>query len=342
MGSNIEPVIHNILNIILTYYVRGLVLEHLNRTQQDGLYQMYPITQDEIDQLSAEDIKKLSKLDSKGILVGPGETIEDFKKRLSTALKTFTDIENDLRTNGEFELYKGMVIKNDLRIPAKLLDKEARITRDKYKFAINWVPGFFLSKSLGLLWGGCSLTFPEEQYSVFLVRKNFKNREKWLIYGRSELLSHEICHVARAPINDNPFEEHFAYAVSSSALRRQIGNCFQSQIDALLFICPVFTLLAVQFYQIITQTPFSLVPFWAFAASGPAYLLLKNYYLRFKFNKAQKKLLEAGYKDAEAILFRCTKGDIFEIAKEPETQELIKKKIETDLRWQVIGYRFAK
>jgi len=303
---------------------------------------MYPITQEEIEQLSVDDIKKISKLDSKGILVGPGESIEDFKKRLTTALKTFTDIEKDLASNGEFELYKGMTIQNDRRIPTKLLNQVSSITKNKYKFAINWVPGFFLSKSLGLLWGGCSLTFPEEQYSVFVIRKNFQQSEKWLIYGRSELLSHEICHVARAPINDSPYEEHFAYAVSNSPLRRQIGNCFQSQLDALLFICPVFTLLAAQFYQIFTHTMFSLIPFWAFAASGPAYLLIKNYYLRFRFNKALKKLLESGYKDAEAILFRCTKKEIFELAKSPDTRKAIKKIAETDLRGQVIVHRFAR
>ena len=303
---------------------------------------MYPITKDEISQLKSEDIKKLANLDSRGILVGPGETISDLQKRLTTAEETYREIDQELQEKGEFELYKGMVIKKDLRISSKLLEKDCGITKTKYKFSINWVPGFFLSKSLGMLWGGCSITFPEEQYSVFLIRHNFKNKKKWLIYSRSELLSHEICHVARAPINDNPFEEHFAYAVSSSKLRQQIGNCFQSQMDALLFIGPVFTLLAAQFYQIFTQTPYSLVPFWLFAASGPAYLLIKNYYLRGKFNKALKKMLAAGFKDAEAILFRCTKAEIFEFAKEKATKELVHAKVQTDLRWQVIGHRFIK
>lgn len=303
---------------------------------------MYPITQDEIDSLSGNDISILAELDSNGIIVGPGETIDDFKKRITTASKTLTEIEKELVDNGEYELYKGMVIKNDLRIPTKFLDQECDITQKKYKFSINWVPGFFLSKSLGFLWGGCSISFPVEQFSVFLIRKSFKEKKKWLIYDRSELLSHEICHVARAPINDNPYEEHFAYAVSNSKLRQQIGNCFQSQIDALIFIGPVFMLLAAQFYQIFSNTMFSLIPFWLFAASSPSYLLIKNYYLRGKFNKAFKKLQSAGYEDADAILFRCNKSEIFEIASTNTLNVYIDKKIDSELRWKVIANRFLK
>jgi len=303
---------------------------------------MYPISLSEIEELAEDDLKKLSKLDSQGILIGPGEGLGEFKKRLTTALDTQVEVDKELDSSGTFELYKGMDVRREERIPTKLLDQVCDVTKKKYKFSVNWVSGFFLSKSLGFLWGGCSISFPVEQFTVFLIRKNFKDAAKWFIYSRDELLSHEICHVARAPIHDNPYEEHFAYAISQSGLRRQIGNCFQSQIDALLFICPVFTLLAVQFYQVFTRTQFSLVPFWLFAASGPLYLLVKNYFLRFKFFRAVKKLERAGYKNVEAILFRCTKSEIFDFAASVDVKALVEQKFECDLRWRVIRYRFIK
>ncbi len=301
---------------------------------------MFPLTLEQIDQLDKNSTSKLIDLDSKGILLAPGESLESFKERIKVTASTLKEIDEELDSKPQYELFQGVHVSKKDKIPASLMDNVSKTNKDKYGFSINWVPGFFLSKSLGLLWGGCSVSFPEEHFSAFLIRKSFTNKEKWLIYSRSELLSHELCHIARTPINDNAYEEHFAYAISKSNMRQQIGNCFQRQIDALIFLCPIFILLAAQIYQVITMNIFDMTAFWIIAMSGPSYLLIKNYYLRIKYFKAFKKLKRAGIKKRDAVLFRCTKDEIFEIGKTEDTKTLLSEKANSDLRWQIIAKRF--
>ena len=62
--------------------------------------------------------------------------------------------------------------------------------------------------------------------------------------------------------------------------------------------------------------------------------------LRGKFFKALKKVSGAGFKDAEAILFRCTKQEIFDLAASGDVKALIKEKSDSELRWRVMSYRF--
>lgn len=36
-----------------------------------------------------------------------------------------------------------------------------------------------------------------EFFTLFIIRRTLKDQERWLIYRRNELISHELCHVAR-------------------------------------------------------------------------------------------------------------------------------------------------
>ena len=302
---------------------------------------MFPLTEEDLDELSDDSLNQLVKLDKQGILCAPNECLVTFKERMKLTIKHLNEVDNELSEKGELELFDDMPLPAANRIGPKLLEDASCRCKERYGFSINWVPGFFLSKSLGLLWGGCAVSFPEEHFSVFLIRKAFMTSEKWFIYSREELLSHELCHVARAPLCDTPQEEHFAYAISSSAMRRTIGNCFQAQKDALIFLLPVLVLLGAQMTMIFGGLYFSLVPFWIGAVSGPSYLLLRNFKLRRTYFKARKKLVKQKIKQPDALLFRCTSGEIQEIAGTTDPAGYITSKWNYDLRWKVMITRFA-
>jgi hypothetical protein len=304
---------------------------------------MYPITIEEIDQLTLTDLGGLVSLDKQGVLIAPGEDLDSFKKRLLKAKATEERISSELDKDGKSELYPGYWVYDEFKIPKTKLQRVSSKTSQPFAFKIDWVPAFYAKKSMGILWGGCAITFPEDEYAVFIIRREFKNKQTWLIYSRDELLAHELCHIARAPINDTPFEEHFAYSVSKSRLRKAIGNCFQQEIDALMFILPIFLLLGVQIYQLISGSCFSLIPFYLFAVIPPMFLLLRNFYLKNIFNKAKKKLLSAGITRADAILFRCNGSEIKDFSKLDKDSVLgyLEASKEKDLRWEIIYKRFV-
>ncbi len=302
----------------------------------------------DIQNLKDDDIAKLVDLDSHGILLAPGESAEIFKQRLIMLRNHLEEIHSELENNGEIHLFSNITLEKSKRIPRAILAEAAEIDKKHYAFAIDWVPGFFLSKSLGFLWGGCAISFPENNLSIFLIRASFAKKKKWLMYRRDELLSHELCHVARMPIGDRSFEELFAYKLSPSRLRRVFGGCFQYTWDAILFIVPFFLLVGAQATRYLLNDPYWLPiePFWAVVPLYPLFLLARNHWLRGKFFKAKANLEAAGVADPMPILFRMTKREIFEFAgfggkcDLPAIQTHLQSKTKTDLRWKIIAERF--
>ncbi len=297
-----------------------------------------------IDYLQKEDIPTLAAFDAAGLFIKRDETLENFKTRLEKIIARHTEFERELEQNGFVTVFEEYKLDHKSRIPTEIMTEAAEITQKLFSFSINWVPGFFLSHNLSFLWGGCAITDPDEYFTVFLIRKNFAKHQRWFIYCRSELLSHELCHSARMIHDDIPFEEHFAYMTASSRFRKYIGNCFQTKYDALLFIIPVFILLGATIMQTFTAVKFSLAPFWVLALAYPAFLLLRNHFQRRTFFKAKNALTACGCRKPLPVLFRCETEEIEEIAsyrKTPETiPEAILQKAEKSLKWQIIKYRF--
>jgi len=229
-----------------------------------------------IENLTADQLENLILLDRSGMLMGPYEDFEHYRQRLLLLIDKLDSIKRELEENGKFLLLDWLELKAADIIDAEIMTEAASITEKLYGFSINWVPGFFMSTSLGLLWGGCAISLPEEHCAFFLIRKNFRNAKKWFIYRRDELLAHELCHIARTPVNDLSFEEYFAYQTSFSRLRRYIGNCFIVAYDAILFIMPIMILLAVQIAITVGWISWPILPFWIIALLYPAWLLLRN------------------------------------------------------------------
>jgi hypothetical protein len=296
-----------------------------------------------IASLKEGDIDSLTELDSMGLFPAPDETtVEAFKKRLNKLFEHLNEIKSELDKKGTLKLFDWLVLDKERQIPSEIMEEATLINEKHYGFKIDWVPGFFLSRNLGFLWGGCAISLPEDHLSIFLIRANFAEKKRWLIYRRDELLSHELCHIARLPVGDRSFEELFAYRLSPSGFRRYMGNCFQYSIDAVLFIIPFFLLLAAQAsQQFLNLTWLPIYPFWILVSIYPLFLMIRNQLIRNTFFKAKRNLEKSGIKNAPAILFRSTKQEIGEIAaQKTDLQKYLKDKSETELRWKIIYRRF--
>ena len=293
----------------------------------------------------SELISLLAELDAKGLLLAPGETLDSFIKRLIREKENIDKLNKELSENSEAEPLIGLKLKSNWEIPEEIMEEGFAETEKHYGFAAKWVPGFFPASGLGLLWGGCSISSTEETPTLFIIRSSFRNRDKYFIYSRKELISHELCHAVRVPIGDMTYEEHFAYALSSSALRRYTGNCFKSEKDAIFFLLPLFFLLLIQFMRISYLPDIPSWPFWILAFVWPVFLIFVNIRERKQYFKAENALRNIGSKNPAAVLFRCNTAEIESFAKcrtPEETEKLLAEKSVSDLRWKVMIHRFMK
>lgn len=306
---------------------------------------MLPFDRAYLEKLTEDDLSELANLDSLGFLVGPNEAFEDFRRRLLKLSDALTEFDEKLSQDAdEVEILDGVTVSKDKRIPAEIIEEAGKVTEHYYRFSINWAPGFFMSKDIGWLWGGCALTDEEQTLTVFLIRSSFMNKRKWFIYDRRELLAHELCHTARHIINDNTLEEFFAYQTAPSRIRRYMGNCFIYKHDAILFLLPTIILLAAQIVKSFSTYDYPIWPFWILALAYPAFLLVRNNIARVVFFRACSKLIAFGFVNASAILFRCDWHTVVEISLLPSPEafrRFVHKKACTELNWRIIQHRFV-
>jgi len=301
------------------------------------------MTKEEIQSIDSSDIAKFAGLDSAGILAAPGEDAVGFKERALKLVSALDEINTELSEKGETDLIDSIPLKKEDRINTEILDEASEINKNFYDFSINWVPGFFLSKSLGIFWGGCAISFEENQFTVFLIRASFAKQKKWFLYRRDELLSHELCHIARMPIGDKLYEEFFAYRSSPSAFRRYFGSCFRTQADSLIFVMPIFLLLIMQILITFSFIKIPIYPFWMLALLFPLYLLIKNQILRKIAFRAITKLESFGISKPKAVLFRCTAREISEIPGMKNAEDFTKWALEKqnhEIRWKIISWKY--
>ena len=284
------------------------------------------------------------ELDSHGLIAAPGETLESFSARIDELLRTRARF--DLCADGDagakqLEDEVGFKVGAVEPMDAAIIAEAAEKTEKLFGFRADWVPAFFPTRGLGLLWGGCTV-ITDSGFPVFFLRRGFRGKPKWFIYRRDELLSHELCHAVRGCLEDEPYEEHFAYMTSDSAFRRWTGNCFRREWDAIAFLIPVILLLAAQVivYTGILNLP--LLPFWIIAFAFPAFLIVRNIPARRAFFTARAKLEKAGFTKPDAALFRMTSDEIRTLARmsDDRTEQYLKDRSGAELRWQILIHRF--
>jgi len=291
------------------------------------------------------DSDALARLDSLGFLMTSGETADSFVNRIRAMHLRALAFQEKTADGKPYEVYRNIVLEESERIPDEIIDEAALTTERLYAFSIRWVPGYFLSKGLGYLWGGCALSDEEpDSVPVFIIRAAFKTARKWFVYTRDELLSHELCHAARAPLKDRVFEEHFAYAGATSRLRRYMGNCFQTDRDAVFFLFPILLLLAVQILVNLAGMAIPVWPFWILAFAYPVYLFCRNAKQRRLYFGAESRLRALGFGNPGAVLFRCSTAEIEKIAHSTmtEVRTWMNSLAGQEIRMKIILKRFLK
>jgi hypothetical protein len=304
----------------------------------------FPLSKQQIQSLTINDIDSFSLLDKHGVLYGSNETFEQFKDRL---INLYTDIENlynSLKFKEHFMIHSNIRLSSANMIDISNFAVPCQIT-EKYSFSINWAPGFFAEKSIGFFAGGFTIV-SDTGLPIFILKSNFKGKRKWLLYSLNELLSHELCHVARSPLADNHYEEFFAYKLSPSKFRNYFGSIFHSPIDSILMLIPIFLLLIVTLINTFYNTNINETYFWIISIIYPAFLFIRNFYYKRIFKKAYKsisKLVDKTF--VEPILFRCTAHEIKTISRYQKlhTDDLLrhfKEYAHKSIRWKIILKRF--
>ena len=286
------------------------------------------------------------ELDSHGLIAAPGETLESFSARIDELLRIRARF--DLCIGGDeganqLEDEVGFKVGNVEPMDAAIVAEAAEKTEKLFGFRADWVPAFFPSRGLGLLWGGCTVV-TESGFPVFFLRRGFRDKPKWFIYRRDELLAHELCHAVRGCLEDETYEEHFAYMTSASAFRRWSGNCFRREWDAIAFLIPVVLLLVVQVivYSGVLNLP--LWPFWIIAFAFPAFLIARNIPERRTFFAARTKLEHLKFANPDAAMFRMTADEIRALARTPDDslESFLQNRSAAELRWQILINRFRQ
>jgi hypothetical protein len=294
-----------------------------------------------LGQVRAGDLETLLELDDRGLLMGPGETVETYADRLATLAKNIGTFEKELRDKGVVDFVDMRVARGD-RIAADDWRPAQAQTEKLFGFSVDWVPGFYSGYRMGLLFAGCAFYTYEDFFAVFIVREDFRNRPKWLIYSRDELIAHELTHIAHIGFRTRNFEEVFAYQTSSSGFRKLLGGLLRTTTDTYLLMGATFTLL-----------PISLVnTFWYPMPMGLVWsvfiaiiLFIAGRYLVFhsRFRRALGTLGDRFGEDALAVLFRCSEEEIGALASMPvgSLDAWLAERSAADIRWRLIRSKFG-
>lgn len=300
---------------------------------------MFPLSFEEIKHLKIENIELLCKLDDNGFFAKVNESFEDFRGRLMSEYEHIEKFTESINGESSIKLFDDIEVSKSDLIDNSIILEAIEETKKLYDFQIDYLPGFFLSKDIGLLWGGCSIYDEETSQRIFLIRKSFKSQKRWFIYDRSELLAHELCHSARQILLDHSLEEYFAYQTSESKFRRYMGNCFISDFDAILFVFPALLMLGVQIVNSYFWDKLWVWPFWLLTIGVFFFFIIRNYLARALISTAEKKLKAWNIKKINGLLFRCTREEIAEIIKlksEEEFKGYLNLKAREEIRFKVI------
>ena len=177
------------------------------------------------------DLDAAVELDRSGFLVQPGESAEEYANRVAETKKHGLDFYKRFDRNGSLEIFPGLKVNLKDQISREITEEAMERTREAYGICVRWVPGFFPEREFGPFWGGCAVWEEENPTPVIVIRKNFAGKQKWFIYDRTELISHELCHAARMPLMDQELEEHFAYGISRRTGLGAFGHRRGDRVD---------------------------------------------------------------------------------------------------------------
>lgn len=299
------------------------------------------VNEDLLQLAEGGDLVALVELDCQGLLLGADESLADYATRLRCLRANIAKMDGELERNGTYTL-DDVKVERDQRIPAEIFAEPRSLTQRLFGFTIDWVPGFFIDSS-GLLFGGCSYYYFPDFFALFTIRRAFAEQERWLIYRRTELLAHELCHIARIGIGSREYEEVFAYRTSASRFRRAVGGMFRSPADSYSFLGSAFVILLARLTQIGWLPGLVQWPFWLPFLFCLLFQFGRHGATMKRFSRACERLAAVCGEQALPVLFRCTDGEVLAIAGLDSPADLnawIEERCRDSWRWRVIRQRF--
>ena len=293
------------------------------------------------------DINTLIRLDDLGLFLAPDESLETYGERLKTIAQYLDRINTAFKMGKTVEIFDTH-FHHKSHIPIKAFKESKNITVPLYRFSIDWVPAFFSNRYIGILAAGAAF-YSRTPYTVlFLIRKSFAIKKKWIIYTREELIAHELCHVARMAHHSEIFEEVFSYQTASTAFRRICGGIIRKHSDNYLIIAALFILVIAQ--CIITLLPIPLYQRLGFigvsiAIGILAWIGIRYIWVWYCFTKAKRNISYwVKSKDVMALLFRCSDTEIIKLASLSNSvavKDWLEKQYRHSIRWKVICSKFT-
>ncbi len=194
--------------------------------------------------------------------------------------------------------------------------------RARYGILPAWVPAYYRDRGLPWLTGGMAVSLeegPENSARTFFQFKSvYRTRPRWWLYSAEEIASHEMCHVARAPLMSRRYEESIAYGLSASALRRWLGGALVHPRDGTLILGGLAWMIACD----LTRLFFDAGPELAFSiiGKGPILLLIalgltRNLRLRGELARCRRVLARFFGPRSEEVLFRLADEEIQALAR---------------------------
>lgn len=287
------------------------------------------------------ELDALVSLDASGLLLGAGESLEQYATRLRCLRNNIERLAGELRNRHVYPI-EGVTVRADSRIPPEVFAEAHDDTERLYRFRLDWVPGFFTNPRFSLLFGGCAFYFYPDFFALFIIRRAFATRSRWLIYSRRELLAHELCHVARIGLGSRCYDEVFAYQTSTSAFRRLTGSVFRGQWEALWFVGSTLGLLLAQLAQTLVLPWWPVWPFWGLILGTAVWLGVGVARLRraWRLALAHAEWLAPG--QAMTMLFRCTDAEVDALAamgSPEEARAWLDERCQAEVRWRVTQAR---
>ncbi len=290
-------------------------------------------------------LEKLAHFDQKGFIYPPNTDPADYIQTARKTIEWADTIKEQLADSGFAEIVDEQ-FSDQQEVTAEILNLCLQPARERYKINPGWVPAFFSRRLLPWYVGGACFYFQEKGQNqvCFVLSDHLREQEKWLIYTRQEIVSHEICHVARTMMEQDIFEEPIAYNISESGFRRRTGPVFRGNWEApALLGSSLFMMLGS-----IAGT-FSGQYWIQHLTSAPVLVTVSA--LGIRALKAHKTLhsamnnLEDYYEEnAEAVVFRCTDKEIYELASKKSTEKVLER-YKTDpansIRWTLINQLFS-
>ncbi len=290
--------------------------------------------------------QELIDLDCRGFLAAPGESETQLRERADNTLSGINEFQATIQEQGL--TVDGIQLETGAQAPAELIQPLFESLDQKFGIDPRWIPVYFIKHGLGMFGGGGMFSGTDENtgqnVTFFVLREAFRNKQKWLIYSRDEIMTHEFCHAARAGFNEPLFEEVVAYRSGTSAFRKYIGGAFRSIARTQLLLA-FLALFWIGFFvqlkggelwiQALLQIP---MPLYI------ACLAFEGIYRQTQAEKTTQHLQLIFGQWTEAVLLRLSDTEIAELSRKPFTspENLITwiAKRKDELRWQIIIQRF--